>query len=71
MDHMELMMLRMNELRPAIPFWARAEQMEIGTPRAELWKYADESVKTKSKSNAQRLSAALKRLRTLKEQDRK
>ena len=42
MDHMEQMMLRMTELQPKIPSWAKAEQMEICTPQKELWKYADE-----------------------------
>ena len=35
-------MLRMTELQPKIPSWAKAEQMEICTPQNELWKYADE-----------------------------
>ena len=39
MDHMEQMMLRMKELHPIIPSWAKAEQMEICTPQSELWKY--------------------------------
>ncbi len=39
MDHMEQMMLRMKELQPKIPSWAKAEQMEICTPQSELWKY--------------------------------
>lgn len=45
MDHMERMILRMKQLQPQIPFWAKAEQMEICTSQAELWKYADEPKK--------------------------
>ena len=44
MDHMEQMMLRMTELQPKIPSWAKAENMEACTPQNELWKYADEPV---------------------------
>ena len=39
MDHMEQMMLRMTELQPKIPSWAKAENMEICTPQKDLWKY--------------------------------
>lgn len=42
MDHMEQMMLRMTELEPKIPSWAKAENMEICTPQKDLWKYTDE-----------------------------
>lgn len=42
MDPMEQRMLRMAELRPRIPFWAKAEQMENCIPQRELWKYPDE-----------------------------
>lgn len=39
---MEQMMLRMTELQPQIPSWAKAENMEICTPQKDLWKYTDE-----------------------------
>ncbi|MBR0342608.1 MAG: hypothetical protein IJH64_10290 [Oscillospiraceae bacterium] len=35
-------MLRLTELQPQIPVWAKAEHMEICTPQKELWKYVDE-----------------------------
>ena len=34
-------MLRMTELQPKIPSWAKAEKMEICTPQKDLWKYTD------------------------------
>jgi hypothetical protein len=46
---MEQMMLRMTELQPKIPSWAKAEQMEICTPQKELWKYADEPSRVTTK----------------------
>lgn len=49
MDHMEQMMLRMTELQPKIPSWAKAENMEACTPQNELWKYADEPVQMTTK----------------------
>ena len=49
MDHMEQMMLRMTELQPKIPSWAKAENMELCTPQKELWKYADEPTRMKTK----------------------
>lgn len=49
MDHMEQMMLRMTELQPKIPSWAKAENMEACTPQKELWKYADEPVQMTNK----------------------
>ena len=39
-DRVEQMMFRMKALRPEIPYWAKAERMEICTPQTELWKYA-------------------------------
>jgi hypothetical protein len=39
---MEQMLLRLRELQPEVPSWAKAEQMEISVPQTELWKYADE-----------------------------
>ena len=55
MDHMEQMMLRMTELQPKIPSWAKAENMEICTPQKDLWKYTDEptSVITKTRKRIQ------------------
>ena len=41
MDHMEQMTLRMTELQPKIPSWAKAEKMENCTPQKDLWKYTD------------------------------
>ncbi len=41
MDRVEHMLLRMTELQPQIPFWAKAENMELCTPQKELWKYAE------------------------------
>ena len=42
-------MLRMTELQPKIPSWAKAEQMEICTPQKELWKYTDEPTRVTTK----------------------
>lgn len=42
-------MLRMTELQPKIPSWAKAENMELCTPQKELWKYADEPTRMKTK----------------------
>ena len=47
MNRVEQMLLRMTELQPQIPFWAKAEQMEICTPQKELWKYTDDALRTK------------------------
>ena len=64
MDQIEQMAIRMSQLRPEIPCWAKAEQMERYLPQAELWSYADGSfVKTESKSVAQRLMSVFKRIR--------
>ena len=49
MDHMEQMMLRMTELQPKIPSWAKAEKMEICTPQKDLWKYTDAPAGVESK----------------------
>ena len=49
MDRVEQMLLRMTELQPQIPFWAKAEQMEICTPQKELWKYTDDALRTKKR----------------------
>ncbi len=42
MDLLEEIMLRIDALKPGIPFWAKAEGMEICTPQKELWRYADD-----------------------------
>ena len=42
MDPMEQTMLRLRDLQPRIPSWAKAERMEICTPQEELWKYGEE-----------------------------
>jgi len=39
MDRVEQMLLRMTELQPHIPAWAKAEHMEISTSQRTLWKY--------------------------------
>jgi hypothetical protein len=49
MNHMEQMMLRMTELQPKIPSWAKAEHMELCIPQKELWKYADEPSRVMTK----------------------
>jgi len=55
MDHMELIMLRMAELLPKIPSWAKAEQMEISVSQKELWKYSDSnSVKNKKQIDSRK-----------------
>lgn len=41
-DQSEPMTLRMKDLQPRVPSWARAEQLEITVSQAELWKYADD-----------------------------
>ena len=47
MDRVEQMLLRMTELQPQIPAWAKAEHMEISTSQRTLWKYTDEASQTK------------------------
>ena len=39
MNHMEQIIIRMKELQPKIPSWAKAEQMENCIPQSELWRY--------------------------------
>ena len=41
-DQIEWYALRMKELQPRIPEWAKLEKMEISTSQAELWKCADD-----------------------------
>lgn len=54
-DQMNRAILRMKERRPRIPLWAKFEKMEISTPQAELWKYADEAKKDTLCGAAKRL----------------
>ena len=49
MDPMEQMLLRLSELQPEVPSWAKAEQMEISVPQIELWKYTANSILGKQK----------------------
>ena len=44
MDPMEQMLLRLRELQPEVPSWAKADQMEISVPQIELWKYTANSI---------------------------
>ena len=44
MDPMEQMLLRLSELQPKVPSWAKAEQMEISVPQIELWKYPAKAI---------------------------
>ena len=44
MDPMEQMLLRLHELQPEVPSWAKAEQMEISVPQTELWKYPAKAI---------------------------
>ena len=39
MDHIEQRMLKMRELQPKVPSWAKAEHMETSVPQIDLWKY--------------------------------
>ena len=39
MDHREQMMLKIRELQPIVPSWAKAEHMEASVPQIDLWKY--------------------------------
>ena len=49
MDPMEQMLLRLRELQPEVPSWAKAEQMEISVPQTELWKYPAKAIFRKQK----------------------
>ncbi len=51
MDPMEQMLLRLRELQPEVPSWAKAEHMEISVPQIELWKYTANSVFGKRKKH--------------------
>ena len=50
MDPMEQMLLRLRELQPEVPSWAKAEQMEISVPQTELWKYPPKAIFRKHKT---------------------
>ena len=41
MDDIDQMLLRMQDLQPTIPFWAKAEQLERCIPQAALWRPAE------------------------------
>nr|MBQ4454397.1 hypothetical protein [Clostridia bacterium] len=49
MDPLEQIMLRMKELQPQIPSWAKAEHMEISIPQKELWRYSEDPATHKKK----------------------
>ena len=49
MDPLEQIMLRMKELQPQIPSWAKAERMEISIPQQELWRYSEDPATHKKK----------------------
>ncbi len=49
MEYIELEMLRMKELRPEIPCWAKAEKMELSAPLSRLWRYGKKVAKTPRK----------------------
>ena len=51
MDPMEQMLLRLRELQPEVPPWAKAEQMEISVPQTELWKYPAKAIFRKQKKH--------------------
>ena len=50
MDPMEQMLLRLRELQPEVPSWAKAEQMEISVPQTELWKCPAKAIFRKHKT---------------------
>ncbi len=49
MDPLEQIMLRMKDLQPQIPSWAKAEHMEISIPQKELWRYSKNPSKQRNK----------------------
>ena len=49
MDPLEQIMLRMKDLQPQIPSWAKAEHMEISIPQKELWRYSKDPSKQRNK----------------------
>jgi hypothetical protein len=59
MDHMEQIMLRMAELHPQIPAWAKAEQMGSSIPQIELWRFSSDAVRQKHKLKRDRKSGAI------------
>ena len=65
MDPMEQSLLRLRELRPEVPFWAKAEQMEISVPQIELWKYSATAIFGKWKSSNVRDYATINELTVL------
>ena len=44
MEYIDLAMLRIKELEPQVPVWAKAEQMETKLPEIVLWKYSGRAV---------------------------
>lgn len=44
-DRFEQTTLRMKELQPRVPAWAKAEHLEIAASQAELWRFADDPKK--------------------------
>lgn len=44
MEYIDLAMLRVNDLEPKVPAWAKAEQMETELPQIVLWKYSIRAV---------------------------
>ena len=49
MDPLEQIMLRMKDLQPQIPSWAKAEHMEISIPQKDLWRYSKDPAKQRNK----------------------
>lgn len=49
MDPMEQSLLRIPELQPKIPSWAKAEQMERCIPLKDLWHFSPDAAGQKHK----------------------
>ena len=45
MEPMEKVMLQLDQLLPQIPYWARAEQMELSSPQCLLWRHAGQNIR--------------------------
>ncbi len=64
MDKMEMNMLRMSEMQPKTPFWAKAERFEMSASDLELWNGGKQIAEKRTKTGSPKTSvfAELKQL---------
>ena len=49
MDPVERMILRVKNILPETPLWAKAERMERSVPQSELWRYSGKPFRAEKK----------------------